>query len=68
MAVNVVVYGAFAMLFFIYGLDSFFCRRRHVNEPQYVRPKIPLIGHLIGLSMHGSRYYAMIRFVISLRA
>jgi hypothetical protein len=55
------LYGVVAALFAVYLLDAYFCRRRHPQEPPYLRPKIPLFGHLIGLAMHGSSYYSLVR-------
>lgn len=37
----------------------------HGEEPPLIPSKIPWIGHLIGLLRHGSRYYAIVRFVSS---
>ncbi|KIW05081.1 uncharacterized protein PV09_04229 [Verruconis gallopava] len=54
----------FAVLFALllaYLLDACFCHRRHSQEPPYVRPRIPLVGHALGLALHGSRYYDIVR-------
>jgi hypothetical protein len=35
------------------------------QEPPVLRPKIPFIGHMIGLLSHHNNYFTMLRFVIS---
>lgn len=44
----------------VYSLDFYFCRKKHPNEPKYVRPPFPLIGHALGIARYGGRYYAMV--------
>lgn len=31
-------------------------RKLHPSEPTVVQPWIPLIGHLLGMAIHGGRY------------
>lgn len=33
------------------------------NEPPLIKPKVPLIGHIIGIIQHQSGYHKMIRCV-----
>lgn len=40
-----------------YALDIFVFFARDSREPQYVRSRIPLIGHLIGISKRGAGWY-----------
>ncbi|KAF5505317.1 hypothetical protein CGCS363_v005623 [Colletotrichum siamense] len=40
-----------------YALDIFVFFARDSREPQYVRSRVPLIGHLIGISKRGAGWY-----------
>ncbi|EQB47866.1 hypothetical protein CGLO_12968 [Colletotrichum gloeosporioides Cg-14] len=40
-----------------YALDVFVFFARDSSEPQYVRSRVPLIGHLIGISKRGAGWY-----------
>ncbi|KAF4939544.1 25-hydroxycholesterol 7-alpha-hydroxylase [Colletotrichum fructicola] len=40
-----------------YALDLFVFFSRDSREPQYVRSRVPLIGHLIGISKRGAGWY-----------
>lgn len=44
-----------------YLLDYLYIPRHLPNEPPAVRPWIPYIGHIIGLLLHGTKYYEIIR-------
>lgn len=37
--------------------------RAHPQEPPYVKPRIPLVGHLIGVLWYGYDYYPMMASV-----
>ena len=51
-------------LLFFYTLILRF-RKRPVesHEPTYLQPKVPFVGHAIGLWQHGGAYYSKIRYV-----
>ena len=36
-------------------------RPRNSQEPVFIQPKVPLIGHAIGLLWHGGVYYTKLR-------
>ncbi|KAJ0307368.1 hypothetical protein COL5a_000221 [Colletotrichum fioriniae] len=40
-----------------YLLESFFFLSKNPQEPEYIRPRVPLIGHLLGLNKYGSGNY-----------
>ncbi|KAK2031034.1 cytochrome P450 [Colletotrichum zoysiae] len=40
-----------------YLLESYFFLTHDPREPAYIRPKVPLIGHLIGLNKYGTGKY-----------
>lgn len=42
-----------------YLLETFFFLCKDAREPAYVRPRVPLIGHLLGLNKHGAGTYFM---------
>jgi hypothetical protein len=64
MANIVVVSFVLAMLIFISIMSRRYGQRPcHPQEPVYLQPKIPLIGHVIGLMRHGGAYYAKLRYV-----
>jgi hypothetical protein len=43
----------------LYLIIEFLRPKLDSQEPPLVRPKIPLIGHVIGLIQHGNSYYAI---------
>lgn len=44
-----------------YLLESLFFLSKDPREPDYFRPKVPLIGHLLGLNKYGAgRYFTKI--------
>ncbi|KAI1821852.1 cytochrome P450 [Xylaria intraflava] len=43
-----------------YALSHFLGTTHDPNEPPLIRPKIPIIGHLVGMIRHGSGYYGSI--------
>ena len=49
----------------LYALDYFYVPKQLPNEPPLVDQSIPYIGHIIGLLRHGTRYYQIIRYIIS---
>ena len=48
-----------------YALDYFYVPKQLPNEPPLVDHYIPYIGHITGLLRHGTRYYQIIRYIIS---
>ena len=50
-----------------YALDYFYVPKQLPNEPPLVGHYIPYIGHIIGLLQHGTRYYEIIRYIVSAR-
>jgi hypothetical protein len=46
-----------------YLLIRFLTLPHDPQEPPLVRPKIPLIGHVIGLLRHGTKYYSDVAYV-----
>ncbi|KAK4142933.1 cytochrome P450 [Dichotomopilus funicola] len=50
----------FAVLVVFWLLGYLFSAPYDPQEPPLVKPKIPFIGHIIGLLRHGTRYYSMI--------
>ena len=36
-------------------------RREHPQEPPYIHPRIPFIGHLIGMIRYGAKYFEYIK-------
>ncbi|KAL2176533.1 cytochrome P450 [Thermothelomyces heterothallicus CBS 202.75] len=58
--VLVPIAGAAVVALVLLLLDRLLNLPHDPQEPPLVRPKIPLIGHVIGLLRHGTRYYSMI--------
>lgn len=56
----------FVCLLLVYGLlrllEVGICKQ-DAAEPPFVRARVPVIGHLLGLMRHGVTYYRMLRFV-----
>ena len=50
-----------------YVLDYFYVPKQLANEPPLVGHYIPYVGHIIGLLRHGTRYYEIIRYIVSAR-
>ena len=48
-----------------YALDYFYVPKQLPNEPPLVGHHIPYIGHIIGLLRYGTRYYQIIRYILS---
>ena len=46
-----------------YGIHFLVNPQHHPKEPPVVTSSIPLIGHIIGLIWHGTRYYQKLRWV-----
>ena len=48
----------------VFVLANYFLGPKYdVREPPIIRPKVPLVGHIIGLLRHGLRYFEIIRWV-----
>ena len=63
-----IVYSAGALLALAFAVDFYFSLRDDPREPPRLRPKIPLIGHLIGLIRYGTVYYSVTRYVWATQA
>ncbi len=51
-----------------YFLTRFLTLPHDAKEPPAIQPKIPFIGHVIGLLQHGTAYYSKTAYVsLSLR-
>jgi len=53
--------GLVAVVILAYGIDFLFSYLDDPREPRRVAPKIPVIGHFLGLLRHGWDYYGTIR-------
>ena len=61
---TVLVCGGLLLLFYglLLLLEGILCK--HVAaEPPFVRARVPIVGHLMGLMRHGVFYYRILRFV-----
>lgn len=50
-------YGVAALILLAYALDFLFSLGDDAREPPRILPKVPLIGHVLGLMRHGPTYY-----------
>lgn len=48
-----VVAGLIVLLAFLYMAGG---QKVHPNEPTVLAPKIPFVGHLVGMAMQGGKY------------
>jgi hypothetical protein len=48
--ISIVLFTLLATLHYTSG------RKIHPKEPRLVRPWVPVLGHLIGMALHGGRY------------
>lgn len=53
--------GALAAFFFLYRLGT---TKVHPDEPTVIPPRVPIIGHLLGMAIHGGKYVKSIGYVI----
>lgn len=44
---------ALVTVLFVYRYAA---RKIHPKEPSVVAPRVPFVGHLIGMAMHGGKY------------
>ena len=59
------VFVVLAVVAVLYVLaERFMSIKLDPKEPPMVAPKIPYVGHILGLIQHGSHYYSRIRFDI----
>lgn len=49
-----IVAGFCALLYYL--LYRVGARKIHLNEPTVIPPKIPFVGHLLGMAAHGGKY------------
>lgn len=54
-------YGFAGLVFLAYAVDLFLSIKDDPLEPRRIRPKVPLIGHILGLMQHGPTYYNHMR-------
>ena len=52
----------------LYILRSRFGTQVDPREPPFVKPRVPLIGHALGLLRHGSNYWVQVEYDIFPRA
>ncbi len=52
-----VAYGLAGLAFIAFAIDFLFRLRDDPREPPRLGPKVPLIGHVIGMMQYGSAYY-----------
>ncbi len=45
----------------IFLSEKFWAPKHHVNEPPLVPQRIPYIGHVLGLFIHGMKYFEFTR-------
>lgn len=50
------VAGICAALYLLYRVGA---AKVHPNEPTVIPPKVPFVGHLLGMTMHGGKYVKM---------
>ena len=65
--ISVLLVLAIALATTWYALDYFYVPKQLPNEPPLIGHHIPYIGHIIGLLRHGTRYYEIIRYIVSAR-
>ena len=53
--------GLAAVVILAYGIDFLFSYLDDPREPRRVTPKVPVIGHFLGLLRYGWDYYSLIR-------
>jgi hypothetical protein len=47
------VIGGLTLLLTVYYVSGL---KAHPKEPKVIRPWIPVVGHLVGMALHGGRY------------
>lgn len=50
-------YGLVGLVLLAYVVDFLYSLRDDPREPPRIRPKVPIIGHVLGLMQHGPTYY-----------
>jgi hypothetical protein len=53
--------GLAAVVILVYGIDFLFSHFDDPREPRRVTPKVPVIGHFLGLLRYGWDYYSLTR-------
>lgn len=56
------VYGIAGLILIAYVVDFFLSLGDDYWEPPRIRPKVPVIGHLLGIMAGGPTYYSKTRF------
>ena len=68
MGLNAVAYTAVAfvtaLLCLAAGVEYLLGVKNDPREPQYISPRIPIIGHLIGIFRDKNLYYVKLRLVL----
>jgi len=54
-------YGIAGLVLLAYAVDFLFSLGDDPREPPRIRPKVPLIGHLLGIMGSGPVYYSQTR-------
>ena len=52
----IVGYAIWAVLLSVAVMHFVSTRKVHPNEPTIVPPRIPIVGHLLGMVLHGGQY------------
>lgn len=58
---QLVIYAATALAVLAYCIEYLFVLRDHGDEPQRLKSKVPLIGHILGLIRSGPSYHNELR-------
>ena len=60
--IQVFAYGVLGVVLFAYAAEYLFSIRDDPREPVRLRPKVPLIGHILGLINSGPSYHSQLRY------
>lgn len=58
-------YVVLGIVIFLYSVEILFNLRDDPREPPRISPRVPLLGHILGLMRNGTSYYGKIRYVRS---
>lgn len=57
-----IAYGFVGAVVFAYVAEYLFSIRDDPREPKRLRPRVPLIGHVLGLITSGPSYHSQLRY------